>query len=57
MKEEVLFGFIEFVQIKLEKGIEEGEGEEEEYEEVQGQLFYVIESFLNDIGDLFYNIN
>lgn len=36
MKEEALSGPTELVQIKLEKGAEEGEVDEEEYEEAQG---------------------
>lgn len=57
MKEEALSGPTELVQIKLEKGAEEGEGEEEEYEEAQGQPSYVIESSLNDTGDISHNTN
>lgn len=57
MKEEALSGPTELVQIKLEKGTEEGEGEEEEYEEAQGQPSYVIESSLNYTGDLSHNTN
>lgn len=57
MKEEALSGPTELVQIKLEKGAEEGEGEEEEYEEAQGQPSYVIESSLNYTGDLSHNTN
>lgn len=59
MKEEALSGPTELVQIKLEKGVEEGEGEgeEEEYEEAQGQPSYVIESSLNYTGDLSHNTN
>ncbi|XP_052701173.1 ESF1 homolog isoform X1 [Crassostrea angulata] len=40
MKEEALSGPTELVQIKLEKGAEEGEGEEEEYEEAQGTRYH-----------------
>lgn len=40
MKEEALSGPTELVQIKLEKGAEEGEGDEEEYEEAQGTRYH-----------------
>lgn len=40
MKEEALSGPTELVQVKLEKGAEEGEGDEEEYEEAQGTRYH-----------------
>lgn len=40
MKEEALSGPTELVQIKLEKGAEEEEGDEEEYEEAQGTRYH-----------------